>query len=185
MEETMKRTRLRHSILISSVILICLPSLMLAQRGGPRASPNAAVTQRLGTNTDITITYSRPGVKGRTIWGKLVPYDKVWRAGANKNTTIEFNTDLVIEGETLPAGKYGLWMKPTKQECVVIFNGTNDVWGTNFKAETVTLEVTVKTEQAPQKEWLAYGFEDLTGTSATAYLHWEALKIPFKIQLAN
>ena len=181
----MKRTSLRHNILFVYVILLCLPSLMLAQRGGPRASLSATVTQVLGTNTNITIIHSRPGVKDRTIWGKLVPYDKIWRAGVNENTTIEFNTDLVIEGETLPAGKYGLWMKPTKQDWVVIFNRTNDTWGTSFNAETVALEVTVKTEQAPHNEWLAYGFEDLAGTSATVYLHWESLKITFRIQLAN
>ncbi len=181
----MNRSRLCHNILIAGVILLNLPSLMLAQGGGPMASLNAIVTQRLGTNTDITITYSRPGVKGRTIWGELVPYDAVWRAGANLNTTIEFNTDLVIEGEALAAGKYGLWLKPTQQDWVVIFNGTNDTWGTEFNAETVILEVLVKTEPAPHKEWLAYGFEALAGTSATAYLHWEALKIPFKIQLAD
>lgn len=181
----MNPKRLSQSILIASIILGCLPSLILAQRGGPRASLYATVSQRLGTNTDITITYSRPGVKGRTIWGELVPYDKIWRAGANENTTIEFNTDLVIEGKSIPAGKYSFWLKPSKRDWAVILNHTSDKWGTQFNAEAVALEVTVKMEPAPHKEWLAYGFEDLAGTSATAYLHWESLKIPFRIQLAN
>ncbi len=181
----MKRTIISVSLIIVGALL-GLQSTALAQRAPRvRASLNASVTQRLGIDTDITITYCRPGVKGRVIWGDLVPYDKIWRAGANENTTIEFNNDLVIEGKTLPAGKYGFWLRPAERNWTVIFNNTNDVWGLSFNAETVALEVTVTPVKVPHKEWLEYGFEDLAGTSATAYLHWEELKIPFKIQLAE
>ena len=111
-----------------------------AQNNEPRASLHAEVTQRIGTDTDITIDYSRPAVKGREIWGKLVPYGMEegnrysnnepfpWRAGANENTTIQFNNDLMIEGESIPAGKYSIHMIPAKdQPWTVIFNKVNDI----------------------------------------------------------
>jgi hypothetical protein len=177
--------------------LASLPMSSLAQEG-PRLSLMASVSQRLGTDTDITIVYSRPGVKGRVIWGELVPYglapgnqysnDKPfpWRAGANENTTFECTSDLLVEGQPLTAGKYGLHMIPTESTWTIIFSKKNDEWGSfSYDESEDALRVTVTPVAAPDQEWLAYGFEDLAGTSATAYLRWEKLKVPFKIELAN
>jgi hypothetical protein len=194
----MKRYGLTLGIVACLAFLLAVPSATLAQEGKVRASLKASVMQRLGTDTDITIEYSRPGVKGRKIWGGLVPYGLApgnkysdnkpfpWRAGANENTTIEFNKDVLIEGKPLPAGKYGIHMIPGEKEWVIIFSKNNSAWGSfAYKQEEDALRVTVTPLKAPFQEWLEYGFDDLAGTSATAYLHWEELKVPFKIKLAE
>ncbi len=178
--------------------LLNFPSAALAQSSEIRLSLKASATQRLGVDTDITIDYSRPGVKGRKIWGELVPYGLApgtefsnekpfpWRAGANENTTIEFNKDLLIEGEKLSAGKYGIHMIPAEKDWVIIFSANNSAWGSfSYDQEEDALRVTVTPVAAPHQEWLIFGFEDLAGTSATAYLHWETLKVPFTIKLAG
>jgi hypothetical protein len=178
--------------------MLTIPSSVQAQGDNIRKSLKASVTQRLGTDTDITIDFSRPGVKGRKIWGELVPYglapgnkysnDKPfpWRAGANENTTIEFNKDLIIEGQKLPAGKYGIHMIPSEKDWIIIFSKKNAEWGSfSYDEKEDALRITVTPVKAPHQEWLTYGFDDLNGTSATAYLRWEELKIPFKIELAE
>lgn len=151
-----------------------------------RASLRASAMQRIGVDTDITIVYSRPGVKGRTIWGELVPYDKVWRAGANENTTFEVTRDVLINGQKLPAGKYGLHMIPGEKEWTIIFSKNNSAWGSfSYKQEEDALRATVTPEEAPHQEWLMYGFENLAGTSVTAYLWWEKLKVPFEVKVTG
>ena len=194
----MKRFGLRFGLALSLAFLLVLPSAAFAQGNKVPASLKASVTQRLGTDVDITITYSRPGVKGRTIWGALVPYGLApgneysenkpfpWRAGANENTTIEFNKNVLIEGKPLPAGKYGIHMIPSEKDWIIIFSKNNAAWGSyTYKPEEDALRVTVIPVKAPHQEWLAYGFDDLAGTSATAFLYWEQLKVPFKIQIVQ
>ena len=179
------------------VLLTGLQTSSFAQRGGPPASLKAEVSQRLGAGTDITIVYSRPGVKGRKIWGGLVPlgmyppdqYSDVpypWRGGANENTTFEVSTDVLIEGEKLPAGKYGIHFIPSEGEWTIMFSKTNSDWGSfTYDEKNDALRVKVTPVKAPMQEWLMYGFENLAGTSATFYLHWEMLKIPIKIEVAR
>jgi len=194
----MKRFGLTFGLVLSLAFLLALPSAAFAQGGQVRASLKASVTQRLGTDADITIEFSRPGVKGRKIWGALVPYGLApgnqysknkpfpWRAGANENTTIEFKKDVLIEGKPLPAGKYGIHMIPSEKDWIIIFSKNNSAWGSfAYSQEEDALRVTVTPVKAPHQEWLIFGFEDLAGTSATAYLHWEQLKVPFKIKLAQ
>jgi hypothetical protein len=192
---------LRKTHVFSMIALACLVSFPLtafAQGDGPRPSLGATVSQRLGTETDITIQYSRPGVKGRTVWGDLVPYGLApgnsysndnpfpWRAGANENTTIEFGSDLLVEGQRLPAGKYGIHMIPTQSTWTIIFSKQNDIWGSyTYDQAQDALRVTVTPVEAPHQEWLLWGFEDLAGTASTVYLHWEELKVPIGIELAN
>src|ERR1700681_2792975 len=111
----------------------------------PRPSQQASVTQRVGI-TDITIHYSRPLIKGRTIWGALVPYDQVWRAGANENTTITFTDPLAIEGQQLVAGTYGLHMIPHEKDWTVIFSKNSSSWGSfTYDPSEDALRVKVKT----------------------------------------
>ena len=162
----------------------------------PRKSPKASVSQRIGADTDIVIDYSRPAVNGRTVWGDLVPYgmnegnkyskDKPypWRAGANENTTISFSKAVKINGQSIPAGKYGVHMLPGKSEFKIMFNSVNDSWGSYaYDASKDVLTVSVKPVSSDNTEWLEYGFEDLSESGATAYLKWEKMKIPFKIEL--
>jgi hypothetical protein len=185
-------------IFLSFVLFMFETTTVEAQEGKPRPSLNASVTQIIGADTDITIVYSRPGVKGRKIWGDLVPYglapgnryskDKPfpWRAGANENTTIEFKSNLLIEGQKISAGKYSIHMIPSEKDWVVIFNKKNDGWGSfAYNQEEDALRVTVTPVKTTQQEWLLYGFEDLGGTSATCYLHWEKVKVPFKVKLSE
>jgi hypothetical protein len=182
--------------LVLIVALLVPPSHAVAQGAKVPASLKAAVMQRLGADTDVTIVYSRPGVKGRQIWGALVPYGMApgnqysknqpfpWRAGANENTTIELSKDVLIEGKPLAAGKDGLHLVPGEKEWTIIFSKNNSAWGSfSYTQEEVALRVTVMPVAAPFQEWLTYGFEDLAGKSATAFLHWEQLKVPFKVSL--
>ncbi len=191
----MKRSKQLGSLLILCVFLI-LPATTSAQQNKIRLSLKASVMQRIGVNTDITIDYSRPGVKGRKIWGGLVPYGMApgnqeskgkpfpWRAGANENTTIEFSKDVLVEGHHLAAGKYGLFMLPGKKDWVIIFSKDNSAWGSfSYNKADDALRITVKPVEAPHMEWLMYGFDRLAGTSAVAYLWWDNLKVPFKISL--
>lgn len=183
-------------VLVSVLLLLSLPSSICAQDEEVRPSLKASVMQRLGKNTDITIHYGRPGVRGRKIWGGLVPYGMAagneysegkpypWRAGANENTTLEATTDILVEGKTLAAGKYGIHMIPSKKEWVIIFSKNNSGWGSfSYDQRDDALRVTVTPVKAPYMEWLMYGFDDLKGTSATAFLQWENLKVPFRIEL--
>lgn len=180
------------------VLSIVLATPILAQQNKIRASLKASVMQTLGVDTEITIVYSRPGVKGRKIWGGLVPYGLApgnqytnnkpfpWRAGANENTTFETTSDLMVEGQKLSAGKYGIHIIPSEKEWIIIFSKNNSSWGSySYNKDEDALRITVTPVEAPFKEWLIYGFDDLAGTSATAFLHWEKLKVPFKIALAE
>jgi len=196
----MKRYRLIFGVVLCLAFLLALPAVGSAQQPPAKVRPSlkASVMQTLGTDGMITIVYGRPGVKGRKIWGELVPYGLApgtkysenkpfpWRAGANESTTIESNKDLLVEGKPLPAGKYSIHMIPGEKEWVVIFNKNNAAWGSyTYKQEEDALRVTVTPVKAPFQEWMAFGFDELAGTSATAYLHWVELKVPFKIQLAQ
>src|SRR5258706_6102983 len=119
-ENTMKTIFARSSVLAAATAL-ALATPPLAQPSLPRPSPGATVKQAIGL-TDITVVYSRPGVKGRSIWGTLVPYDKPWRTGANESTTIAFSDDVTVEGKKLAAGTYSLYTIPGKTEWTFAFN---------------------------------------------------------------
>jgi Protein of unknown function (DUF2911) len=147
----------------------------------PRASQHATVMQRIGL-TDITITYHRPAVGGREIWGKTVPYGQVWRAGANDNTTIAFTDDISIEGKPLAAGTYGLHTIPGKDEWTIIFSKNSTSWGSfSYDQKEDALRVTVKPHPAESTELLTYVFDDVKPDSAVATLRWEKLAVPFHV----
>ena len=148
-----------------------------------RLSPKAEVMQQVGL-TDITINYGRPGVKGRTIWGKLVPYDAVWRAGANEATKITFSTDVVVEGKKLKKGSYSFFTIPGKKEWILIFNKVANQWGAfEYNESEDALRIKVKTEKGNWQEWLAYTITKVTDKSAIIKLEWEKLRIPFKVEV--
>ncbi len=165
-------------VFVFSVPVFCQQNINL-----PRVSQAATVTQRIGV-TDITINYSRPGVNGRIIWDALVPYNEVWRAGANENTTIEFSTDVMVNGNKVPAGKYGLHMIPTTGDWTVILNKDNAAWGSFFyKQENDQLRFTVKPQTADFKERLSYSFLDPAPDNVTVIMHWEKVRIPIEIKV--
>jgi hypothetical protein len=151
----------------------------------PDASQFAVNKQRVGL-TDITITYHRPLVNGRKIWGALVPMGEVWRAGANQNTTIEFSDPVSVEGKPLAKGIYGLHMIPTADSWTVIFSKMSSAWGSyTYKQDEDALRVTVKPRPTEMEEALEYEFEDLKADSATITMKWEKLAVPFKVAISD
>lgn len=149
----------------------------------PRPSQKAQVVQTVGL-TDVTITYSRPGVKGRVIWGDLVPYDKVWRTGANEATAITFSTDVKVNGQPLPAGTYSFHTIPTQGDWTLIFNKKADQWGSySYDEKEDALRVKVKAQPHEMTEWMAFSLPDIAVDKATVALDWEKLRIPFEIQV--
>jgi hypothetical protein len=149
----------------------------------PDVSQLAVTKQRVGL-TDITITYHRPLVNGRKIWGGLVPLGEVWRAGANENTTIEFSDPVSVEGQPLAKGIYGLHMIPTTDSWTVIFSKMASAWGSyTYSQGEDALRVTVKARPNEMEEALEYEFEDLKPDSATVTLKWEKLAVPFKVAI--
>lgn len=149
-----------------------------------RISPKALIKQIVGF-TEIQIEYSRPGVKGRKIWGNLVPYNVVWRAGANEATKITFSTDVKIDGKKLKAGSYSFFAIPTEKTWILIFNKVADQWGAfeyNDVEDALRIEVTPIQNNCWQ-EWLAYTINKSSENKAVVMLEWEKLKVPFNVEV--
>ncbi|HKQ51854.1 MAG TPA: DUF2911 domain-containing protein [Pyrinomonadaceae bacterium] len=174
----------------------------------PRASQKATVTQTVGV-TDITITYSRPGVKGRKIWGDppagtsgtatlddsntrikdapIVPYGHVWRTGANEATTFAVTDDVMVNGQKLPAGTYSLHTIPGKDEWTIIFNSDAGQWGSfSYDEKKDVLRIKAKPEPAADnQEWLLFSIPDVMPNSARVVVRWEKVAVPFTVEVPN
>ena len=149
----------------------------------PRASPMASISQTFGYTT-ATVAYSRPAVNGRVIWGSLVPYGMVWRAGANEATVLELTTDARLNGKALPKGKYGLFILPTERDWTFILSKTTKAWGSfTYDPKDDALRITVAPQPAEHLERLEYGFENLSDSGATLVTHWEKLKASIDIRV--
>jgi hypothetical protein len=197
--------------LLTLLFMLCAAAYLSAQVRVPRPSQKASVMQTIGV-TDITITYSRPGVKGRTIWGDalpeqanvkgeatldnqntrpkgapIVPWGHVWRAGANEATTFVVTDDVLINGQKLPAGSYSLHTIPTKDEWTIVFNGTANQWGSfNYDQAKDTLRVKAKPQMvADNQEWLIYTIDPVTDNSAQVNIRWEKVRVPFTVEVKD
>jgi hypothetical protein len=149
----------------------------------PRASQHAMVMQRIGI-TDIRVNYHRPLANGRQIWGKVVPYGQVWRAGANENTTITFSDPVTIEGQPLDKGTYGLHMIPGENQWTVIFSKDSKDWGSfSYKQEDDALRVNVKPQAAEGYNALTYDFDDVKPDSTVVIMRWDKVAVPFKVEV--
>jgi hypothetical protein len=149
----------------------------------PTISQRAVVTQRIGL-TDVTIVYHEPMVGGRELWGKIIPYGKVWRAGANENTTIAFGDDVAVEGKPLAAGTYGLHMIPNEDHWTIIFSKNSTSWGSfTYDEKEDALRVDVKPQTAEFREALTYTFDDIKPESAAATLRWDKIAVPFHVSV--
>jgi hypothetical protein len=174
----------RSSILLSALAVLALGASVRADLELPDVSQLAHVKQRVAL-TDIKISYHRPLVNGRKIWGGLVPLGEVWRAGANENTTIDLSSDVTVEGQALPKGTYGLHMIPTADSWTVIFSKMSTAWGSyTYDQKEDALRVTVKPGPTEMTEALVYMFEDLKEDSATMTLKWEKIAVPVKIAVS-
>lgn len=171
---------MRKPIIIFLTLLVATAAF--AQVRTPRVSQNATLMQTVGL-TDITIKYSRPGVKGRTIWGDVVPYDKVWRSGANEATSITFSDDVWINGQKLARGMYSFHTIPGRDEWTLIFNSVADQWGSYSYDETKdALRIKVKPEPSAFEEWLSYEIPELSSDAAKIALRWEKIAVPFTVE---
>jgi tetratricopeptide (TPR) repeat protein len=149
----------------------------------PNASQKAKVYQQVGV-TDIAIVYHRPLVKGRQVFGKMVPYGKVWRTGANENTVIKFSTDVTINGQELKAGKYGFHAIPNSNSWTLIFSKDNTSWGSYFyNQESDALRVNVTPKTTTHHELLTYDFTEVTSNSATVNLMWDKTIVSFNVKV--
>jgi hypothetical protein len=148
----------------------------------PRPSPGAKVVQTVGT-TDLSVSYSRPGVKGRAIWGGLVPWGKAWRTGANEITQFQCADDVTIEGQKLAAGTYALVTTPDSTKGVTFaFSTQKDMAGlTGYDPKSNVLTVTVQPVPAPFVERMQFTFDDPTTDAVTLTLRWDKLAIPMHI----
>lgn len=175
--------------------LLCFSLTANAQLNTPRGSQAASVMQRIGT-TDITISYARPSVNDREIWGKLVPYGMnnlgfgtskaaPWRAGANENTTITFTHNAKVEGESIEAGTYGLHINVKDADnATIILSTDTDAWGSYFyDPANDALRADVKLRDNSHTELLTYDFDEVKANSATVSLKWGKKAIPFKIEV--
>lgn len=178
-----------HRIAVVSVLVavLLISALPLAAQSFvldlPRGSQHATVSQRVGI-TDIAINYHRPLVNGRPVWGKLVPYGQVWRAGANENTTISFSDPVTIEGKPLDRGTYGLHMIPTADSWTIIFSKNYTSWGSfTYNDKEDALRVTVKPQTADMHNALTYDFDELAPDSTIVTMRWEKLAVPFKVNV--
>ena len=200
----------RSSITFVAVLFVlCFTASAYGQIVVPRPSQKASVMQRIGV-TDITITYSRPGVKGRKIWGDppagapagegtlddqnkrpkdavIVPYGHIWRTGADDATQFVVSDDVMINGQKLAAGTYSLHTIPGKDEWTVVFNGTANQWGSfNYDPAKDTLRVKTKPESVnDNQEWLAFSFDPVGEDSAQVNIRWEKLRVPFTVKVAD
>jgi hypothetical protein len=171
-----------------------------AQLTLPRDSQRQEVSQTVG-DTKISIVYHRPNTKGREMWGCqakdvvpksnyqdpcLVPNGQVWRTGANENTTFEVSNEVKVNGKTLPAGKYGLFMIPNKDEWTIIFSKVNDSWGSfSYDVGKDQLRVMAKPQTAELQETMSLGFENIKATTAEIAMRWEKLRVPFTIDIGD
>ena len=147
----------------------------------PKQSPRASLSQTVGLTT-LTLTYDRPSVNGRKIWGALVPYDSVWRAGANENTVLEVTSPVRIGGQSLDAGRYGLHMIPTRGDWTIILSRQANAWGSfSYDPKEDALRFPATPSADGMHERLTYTFDDPTDSSVVLTLRWEKLAVPITL----
>lgn len=177
---------MRRTLVLTSLALLCAAPAARAQAPTlvlPKASQRATVAQTVGLTT-VSLTYDRPAVKGREIWGKLVPYDSVWRAGANENTVIAFTSPVRVGGKELPAGRYGVHMIPTANDWTVVLSRQADAWGSfSYDQKEDAVRLPAVPAEAPFQEYLAYTLDAPEPGSVTATMRWEKLAVPFTVEV--
>ncbi|PKP51375.1 MAG: hypothetical protein CVT95_01065 [Bacteroidetes bacterium HGW-Bacteroidetes-12] len=173
--------KLKTIVALMSCALLSLNTFVAQEL--PQPSPNAEIKQRIGL-TDVTIVYSRPSVKGREIFGKLVPYGEIWRTGANTNTLISFSDDVKINGNSVKAGTYSFFTFPGKTEWKVVLNSVTDGWGDGkYDEKNNVLTTTVKSGKGIMQESMRFTFEKLQPTHGSLVLAWAEVYIELKIDV--
>ena len=175
-----------HRRLLALAVLVSAPSLLHAQNYRlelPWPSPHATVSQVVGLTT-LSVDYHRPGVNKRVVWGGLVPWDSVWRAGANENTMLSSTSAFTVGGITLPAGRYGVFMIPTRTTWTIALSKQSNAWGAfSYDASEDAVRFVVTPVAAEFTERLQYNFDDPTNTSVTLTMRWEKLAVSFPLSV--
>jgi hypothetical protein len=169
--------------LMACLVMLC--SFVATAQDNPPASPPATASGKIGA-ADVTVKYSSPSVKGRKIWGELVPYGQVWRTGANEATTITFSKDVTIEGQPLKAGTYALFTVPAENEWTIVLNKTAKQWGA-FKYDEGQDALRVKVKPTAAKSMSERMKIDVTSKGKNAgvvTIMWENLAVPFTVKSA-
>jgi uncharacterized Zn-binding protein involved in type VI secretion len=148
----------------------------------PKPSQHGSVTQQVG-NTTITLEYNRPVARGRSLFGSLVPYGRVWCPGADNCTTIQLSTDVKINGQALAAGTYSLWAEPQQERWTMIFNRAQPVFHTRYPADKDVLRVQATPREGAHMETLAFYFPVVDGNRAELVLHWGTVVVPLAIEV--
>jgi hypothetical protein len=184
-QPNLMKTKIIVSLLIATGCVVANSLFAQNQRiDFPAASPLSTVKQRVGL-TDIEVVYSRPSVKGRKIFGGLVPHGQVWRTGANQATKLTFSTPVKLNGAEIPAGTYGLFTIPDENEWTVIISKGSEQWGSyRYNSRDDLVRVKAKpVKLAEPVETFTIGFDDLRDESATLNLAWEKTRIPVKLEV--
>jgi hypothetical protein len=195
-----KEFYMKSKIILFAIILFTVSLNLFGQATFPRTSPKSTVSQTVG-DTEVSIVYHRPNVKGRTIWGCqttdlipkggvnydcLVPNGQVWRTGANEATTFEISNDVTINGQKLPKGKYSLHTIPNANEWTIIFNKTWNQWGSfRYDEKEDALRVTAKPVAGGMNETMSIGVEDVAENTAKIVIRWEKISVPFTVDIGD
>lgn len=170
---------------LAAAFALCHPSLAAAQQLDlPRPSPTAKVTQSIGL-TEVTVEYSSPGVKGRPVWGTVVPYDQLWRSGANAATKVTFSKDVTVADKAVPAGSYSLFTIPGKSTWTIILNKNATASTREYKQADDVVRVTATPKAIAPRERLAYVFSDFDDAGGSLDLEWEKVKVSLPIKVAT
>jgi hypothetical protein len=175
--------RLMQVARLAGALLLAAPALPAAAQSfsTPRPSPAAKLTQTVGT-TELSVAYSRPGVRDRVIWGGLVPFGEPWRTGANEATQFTCSDDVTVEGHKLAAGTYALVTIPTPESWTVVFSKQKDMWGSNgYDSKQDAVRVSVKPAAASHVERMQFSFDDPTNDAVMLTLRWEKLSVPVRL----
>lgn len=172
-------------IALSMTFALALCSTAFAQLTLPRQSQRQEVTQTLG-DTKLTVNYGQPNVRGRKVWGALVPYGQVWRAGSDENTTFETSRDITVNGKTLPAGKYGFHVIPSETEWTVVFSKASDQWGSfTYDPKLDALRISMRPNDVSFTETLQFAFTLATVSTSVLNLNWERLGISLALDTGD
>jgi hypothetical protein len=176
---------MKNKLYVVGILTLIFCASAFGQLNLPRESNFSSVLQTIG-DTKISITYHRPNAKGRKIFGALEPYGKVWRTGANDNTTFEINQDITVNGQKLPAGKYGLHTIPNQNEWTIIFNKVNNEWGSfRYDEKQDQLRITAKPQTAELQETMSITFANVKGNTADVVIAWDTVRVPFTVNVGD
>ena len=178
---------MKHGLAVTGVVVMLAGGAIAGVSAqpsskGPKPSQHGSVSQRINETT-ITVQYNRPVARGRELFGKLVPYGRIWCPCADDATTVEVSTNVTVDGRDLPAGKYSLWTEPQPEQWSVIFNKQHAVWHTRYPDGHDALRLQITPRNGSHMETLAFYFPVVDGRKGELVLHWGTVVVPMTIEV--